>query len=175
MILYKNRLIIGGIKKILGGIFSFIYKILKFFNLQLSLLVVLVGVVLFFAGVFENNAILEMIFFIVLIASIFWGVIATVKSILFPNKREEKKRAKVKIIKTEEKEQGKDDIKALEHEEVNQTNPPYVEKVLDKPRYYRVKQNPDYVMAEYSDRFELYQKTSNGLIKLRTDYKENLR
>ena len=39
------------------------------------------------------------------------------------------------------------------------------------PKYYAVKQNKNYVMAEYQDRYELYLKTPNGLSKIRTDYK----
>ena len=41
----------------------------------------------------------------------------------------------------------------------------------EKPRYYKLKQNPDYVMAEYSDRYELFLITAKGLEKVRTDYK----
>ncbi len=39
------------------------------------------------------------------------------------------------------------------------------------PVYYRVAQNPKYVMAEYSDRVELYYETPRGLKYVRTDYK----
>ena len=39
------------------------------------------------------------------------------------------------------------------------------------PKYYNVKQNKNYVMAEYEDRYELYLKTQSGLSKVRTDYK----
>ena len=41
----------------------------------------------------------------------------------------------------------------------------------EKPTYFRVKQSPDYVMAEYSDRYELYKKSEVGLKHVRTDYK----
>ena len=39
------------------------------------------------------------------------------------------------------------------------------------PVYYRVAQNPKYVMAEYVDRVELYYETPRGLKYVRTDYK----
>ena len=39
------------------------------------------------------------------------------------------------------------------------------------PTYYRVAQNPKYVMAEYADRVELYYETPRGLKYVRTDYK----
>ncbi len=39
------------------------------------------------------------------------------------------------------------------------------------PVYFRVAQNPKYVMAEYADRVELYYETPRGLKYVRTDYK----
>lgn len=39
------------------------------------------------------------------------------------------------------------------------------------PRYFRVAQNPKYVMAEYSDRVELFYDSPRGLKYVRTDYK----
>ena len=175
MILFKNRLILGGIKKVIKTIFSFIYKILKFFNLQLTLLVILVGVVLFFAGVFEGNAILEMLFFIILIASIFYGVVATINKILSPKKQDDNKRSKVEIIKSDDGEvsANAEELNAQNSENSFAFSEPTC--AIDKPKYYKVKQNPNFVMAEYLDRFELYEKTEKGLKKVRTDYKENLR
>lgn len=41
----------------------------------------------------------------------------------------------------------------------------------EKPVYYEVKQNKNYVMAEYSNRYELYLKTESGLTLIRTDLK----
>ena len=38
-------------------------------------------------------------------------------------------------------------------------------------KYYQVAQNPAYVYAEYEDRYELYYKTPQGLLRVRTDYK----
>ena len=92
MLLYKNRLILGAIRKFFKTVSTFIYKILKAFRLHLTLLVVLTGIILFFCGVFEDNATAELIYFIVLIASIFYAVIGTVRAVLFPKPKEEKKR-----------------------------------------------------------------------------------
>ena len=41
------------------------------------------------------------------------------------------------------------------------------------PQYFLVKQNPNYIMAEFEDRYELYEKTDKGLVKIRTDQKAN--
>lgn len=41
-----------------------------------------------------------------------------------------------------------------------------------RPRYFRVRQNPKYVMAEYPDRYELfYERTAGDWQYVRTDYK----
>ena len=41
-----------------------------------------------------------------------------------------------------------------------------------RPRYYRVRQNPKYVMAEYPDRYELfYERSAGDWQYVRTDYK----
>ena len=42
----------------------------------------------------------------------------------------------------------------------------------EKPKYFRVRQNSDYVMAEYSDRYELFKIVDGRLIYVRTDKKE---
>ena len=154
MLAFRNRLIIGSITKFIKKVASIIYKILKTFHLHVALLVLLTGIILFFVGVFEDNATAEMIYFIVLIASIFYAVIGTIKAVLFPKPKEEKKRAKVDIVKND------DD----NHQEETTTK--------EKPIFYKVKQNHSYVMAEYSDRYELFVKTGEGLKKVRTDYKE---
>ncbi len=181
MIIQESHLLFGGIKKIIKAVFSFIYKVLRFFNLQLALLVVLVGVILFFAGVFEGNVVVEMVFYIILIAAIFYGVVATVKKVLFSYKTEDNKRAKVEIVKKDE------EVETLSQNSVPQQDEALVltknntsifqqsERFVKGPKYYNVKQNPNFIMAEFSDRFELYEKTQNGLKKVRTDYKENLR
>ena len=40
-----------------------------------------------------------------------------------------------------------------------------------RPKIFAVKGHPSYFMAEYTDRYELYKKSSSGLRKIRTDYK----
>lgn len=45
--------------------------------------------------------------------------------------------------------------------------------VGEKPSYYRVAQNPQYVMAEYSDRYELYYDDGDKLKFVKVTLKEN--
>lgn len=45
----------------------------------------------------------------------------------------------------------------------------------ERPKYYDVAGKPDYVFAEFGDRYELYRKDEGGLTLVRTDYKNNER
>ncbi len=173
MILFKNHLIIGFIFKVLKWIIKFLYKILKFFNLHVTLLIILVGIILFFAGVFEGNPVMETVFYVVLVASIFLGVIAAIERILFPKKKDDKKkRNKVDIVKNTDQ-AGAPGV--AQNTATSGAPTQMGNEVAEKPRYYKVKQNNDYIMAEYSDRYELFIKTPSGLRKVRTDLKGDVR
>ncbi len=64
---------------------------------------------------------------------------------------------------------------AQKKEETPQRKPLSIKKnVKERPKYYDVAGRPDYVFAEYADRFELYFKDADGLRLVRTDYKEKL-
>ncbi len=172
MILYKNR-IFGGVGKFFTTVFTFIYNVFAFLNLQITILLILTGIILYFVGVFQNSAVAEMIFFIALILSVFYAVVTTVRNLLFPKPKEEKKRLKPEIVKGEK---GKNDKgQPLAEEDLNGDNSSSINEQTEKPKFYKVKQNHDYLMAEYSDRFELFVKTPEGLKRVRTDYKENLK
>jgi hypothetical protein len=168
MLYVKNRLIIGAIIGLIKGVLKFIYKLLSLFNLQITLLIGVVGIILFFSGVFENNSGAELIFFILLIFSILYAVYASVRKILRLDVQKKEKRSRIEIVETKSVEKdSKEQISNINEQYL--LNEPKIE--VEKPKYYRVKQNPNYVMAEYSDRYELYYKTANGLKKVRTDYK----
>ena len=166
MILYKNRLIFGIFKNLFVTLFTIIYKIFALFNLQLTLLFALVGVLLYFTGVFEQNPAILILFYVLLIISIAYAILATIKKMLGIDKKIKKSKG-AQIISTDAKE---------EKEETADSNANVVqeEKVVapEKPTYFRVKNHPDYVMAEYSDRYELFKKTEDGLKRIRTDYKQ---
>ena len=70
MILFRNRLIIGWIVKIIKKVFGFIYKILSFLNLHVTLLVLALGLILWITGVFYNVPAIKTAFFIVLALSL---------------------------------------------------------------------------------------------------------
>lgn len=175
MILIRNRLVVGIIKKIITTVFKAIYKVFDLFNLHLTLLVGAIGAVLFLTGVFSKNQSLVVIFLVVLACTLVYAVLTTLKKVLKLGGGDDVSRGKgVQIIKG-----SGGQTKKVEPERrppapiVEPTRQQEVQrpKTVDVPRYYRVKQNPDYLMAEYSDRYELYKKSGGGLIKVRVDYK----
>ena len=160
MLLVKNRSIIGGIKKAVKLIFEVVYKVLSFFNLQFTFLVAFLGLILYITGLFHKHTQLKIWFVFALVASVLLGLFLFVRKLFSKNKKldEKTERGNVQTLRVES-----------QPSEPMQTEQPTV--IVDKPRYYKVAQNSNYIMAEYSDRYELFKKTPNGLVKVRTDLK----
>lgn len=150
------------LKKTIHAIFSFAYKIIKFFHLQFTLLILLIGLVLYLTGLADKILSLKIFYFVVLLFSVLSAVFLTLKK-LFGNKKE-KQEKNVQIIKQETALQKEKGTSLNEQSVLQGTSSAY-------PKYYNVKQNGNYLMAEYEDRYELYLKTTQGLQKVRTDYK----
>ena len=152
-------------------IFSFLYKLLALLNLQPTLFIALIGAVLYFTGVMNDYPVVLILFQVFLVLSAIYAIIATVRKLLGLDKRVKKSKG-MQIVGGAEKEnatvQADDHTTATPVQAVAPTNE-VIE--TEKPRYFRVKQNPDYVMAEYADRYELFLITDGGLKKIRTDYK----
>lgn len=172
MIIFSHNLIFGSIKLIVSTIFKLVYKIIAFLNLQLALLIALIGVVLFFTGVFEGNGAFLSVYCVVLICSAIFGVILSLLKLLGIDKRK-KTRGKVKITNSSEIANVQEkafEVASQPQLNVNESvNSRY--NTEEQPKYYAVKQNQNYIMAEYSDRYELFLKTPQGLKKVRVDYK----
>lgn len=147
-------------------IVSFIYKILDFFNLVPAFFVLLIGAVLYFTGTLSSNPTITLIFQILIILSIVYAIIATVKKLLGIDNKKVKKSKGMQIVSKQPQTQVDDAL--VERIATNRQEQIIKE---EKPRYFKLKQNPDYIMAEYSDRYELLLITANGLKKVRTDYK----
>ena len=163
MIFLKNRLVFGTIKRIIKMVFSVAYKIIKAFNLHLTLFVLLLGMVLAILGVIEKGSLEYTLFLVALGLTVVYAVVKTIKTV-FGIKP---KNGKVKIIKTDDKTQSVQEQGQAFSEQYQQP----VQEVQEKPTYYTVKNNPSYVYAEYSDRYELFLKTSSGLKRVRVDHK----
>ncbi len=194
MITVKNRLIFGLIKKIIVTVFKAIFAVLNFLHLHLALIILVTGIILYLTGVLTNNYAVKVVFFLTLSGSVFYAIVATVYKLLGLGKP--KKRGKVQVLKVESPEVEDDEQpQVVQEQKVYQPsayNNPYVNQggfasppaqfgqgYLNQPQmpqsnfigYFRVKQNPNYVMAEYTDRYELFVMSSDGLKKVRTDYK----
>ena len=205
MAFLKTGLVFGLIKKVIVAVFKAVYTVLSFFNLHLTVLVGLVGLVLFLTGTFDKYPTVQTGFYIAIIASVIVAIIITIRKLLgLTNKN--RKRKGVEIMNTEVAENSENAPAASAGNAAGeaealyaQTVPPQGGRATENgfqgeiagnsgvsgnfglsaadsrkayPVYYEVKQNKNYIMAEYADRYELYFKDRNGLRKIRTDVKK---
>lgn len=205
MAFLKTGLVFGLIKKVIVAVFKAVYTVLSFFNLHLTVLVGLVGLVLFLTGTFDKYPTVQTGFYIAIIASVIVAIIITIKKLLgLTNKN--RKRKGVEIMNTEVAEKAETAPAASAGNAAGEAEALYAQtaplqgvratengfqgeiasnsgvsgnfglSAADSrkayPVYYEVKQNKNYIMAEYADRYELYFKDRNGLRKIRTDVKK---
>ncbi len=162
MILVKNRGIIGLVTRIITGILKFIYRLIALLNLQLTLLIGLIGLIIFLCGGFDDNGIAVTVLCVAVAISIVYAVIATVKKLLgFDKKKSKKRERSVPQI-----------VKSDNEFKISQTSD-NINEIVQAPKYFRVKQNSNYIMAEYHDRYELFYVQNGKMKKIRTDYKGN--
>ena len=103
MILLRNRLVVGVIKNIIKTVFTVVLKIFQFFNLQFSLLIALIGCVLYITGTFDQNPVVLLVFQLLLIDSIVYAIVGTIKKVLGIEKKNKNSKG-VQIVKPEQKE-----------------------------------------------------------------------
>ena len=163
MIFIKNRLIFGAIGKIIGGIFKFIYKLIDLFCLQFVVIVGLIGLVLYFTGAIKEGDTGYIVVAFALIISVVYAIIGTIKKCLGVSKKS--KTEGVQIVDQPQKKPRK----WFEKKQVEEINEEPIQE--EKPVYYNVKSKTNHVMAEFSDRYELYRVENGKLIRIRTDYK----
>lgn len=186
MLFVKNRLIFGAIKTVLGTIFKAIYKILSVFNLQPLIFCAVAGALLeiAFQAISGSNA--GFIFFhLLLCLCVLYAVLRTIYVLLGFVRRKQKRRERAQILSDFD---GNTSPQPQPYrEETVGLNAGYAQGGMvqgggnyaalqpeikpEKPKYYRVRQNPKYVMAEFADRYELYLETNGSLQYIRTDYK----
>ncbi len=167
MILFRNRLIIGLIWKTIKVFFTVIYGILEFLSLQYTLLIGLIGVVLYFTGALDNNRVVLVIFCLILALSLIYAVISSIKKLLGIDKKVKRSKG-VQIVSNNTENQSQEHNEQEANIEVQNTIIPPANQY---PKYFKVKQNPAYVMAEYQDRYELYKIENGKLVRVRIDYK----
>lgn len=169
MILFRNRLIFGIIWKTIKVFFTVIYSIFSFFNLQFALLIGLIGTVLYFTGTFEKNRAVLIIFTLILVLSIIYAVVKSIRKLLGIDKKV--KRSKGVQIVGENQAENKETNEGVEEKIIEQNVQNNSQDQNEQPKYYKVKQNPSFIMAEYSDRYELFKIEDGKLKKVRTDFK----
>ncbi len=170
MILFRNRLIFGIIWKTVKVFFTVIYSILSFFNLHFTLLVGLVGVVLYFTGALESNRAVMVVFALVLALTVVYAIVSSIRRLLGLDKKVKRSKG-VQIVP--ENSEEKTDAKAQPPVQNEPTMQPVTVTPMqvETPKYYRAKQNPSFIIAEYSDRYELFKVENGEMKKVRTDYK----
>ncbi|MBQ9514358.1 MAG: hypothetical protein IJR66_05250 [Clostridia bacterium] len=169
MILFRQRLILGAIGRFFSLIAKVVYRILKLFNLQFAFLVLVAGLFLFVFGAFNDKTVL-ICFYVALIISVLGALYITATKSGRKKKKYKKDIGDVGDYYSQKRKEsvGKEDAQPKKAEEDVIIKEDIKE---EKPKYYKVSQNPNYIMAEYSDRYELYYKSVHGLKKIRTDYK----
>ncbi len=172
-------MITSTIKRIFKAIFKGVYSVISFLNLQYTLLVLLVGLILFIAGVFDKNQSIYVIFWVFLGLSVLLSLSLNLKRLSPKNKKEKNlKQITEQPSVKQYSEIQTDNYEAQAHSDIVggqiSGQPIFAPSgvIEDKPlKYFRVKQNPNYVVGEFSNRYELYLKTQGGLKRIRIDYK----
>lgn len=196
MIVYRNRLIFGVVGMIISTVFQAVYAVISFLKLQFVFLVSILWAILYFVGMTAKYPILNLFLSLALIASVMYAVVSILKALLGIDNKKRKRRG-AQLIKnqavapqnTEPMQTAQPTMQTAQQTQNVQFNQtantnqsinsesasPYQTStqnaVVEQPRYFRVKQNRELIMAEYSDRYELYKISGGTLVKLRTDFK----
>ena len=177
MIPVRNRLILDAIFDIIKWLLKIVYKVVVFLNMQLPLLVVLVGIVLYLVGLFDGGGVAVTIYVICLVVSVVIAIIGLIKKLLGLDKETEKTSGVQIVENPQTPNTAQQPAPAPAPQVVIVQQPANVSpeqaqvQVNEQPQYFRLKQNPNYVMAEYPDRYELFKVDNGSMVKVRTDYK----
>ena len=177
MVYIKNYLLIGTIIGAIKKALKAVYAVIAFLNLNLTLAVLLVGVILYFTGVFDKLPEIFYLFIAIVVLSVIYALSANLNAIkkLFTGKGKKEKKSPSNPVSANTETEPQPDTAVVKE------NPPTTKSIAEnrvkekvkpsKVKYYRVKQNPRYIMAEYSDKYVLYYDNGNGYTYIRTDYK----
>lgn len=142
-----------------------VYRILKLLRIRLLALYLVVCLILQLAfHVFDGRA------FVFWIGVGVCGFFTLLSWALFLKRKFTKSKLKRERPKAKEAADGTAEAEeALASDEAASVKAKKREK--ERVKYYDVKGKPDYVFAEYTDRYELFHKSAGGLEYVRTDYK----
>ena len=163
---------------ILSTVFQTIYGVISFFHLQGTVIVALLWIILHFTGVTDKFAVVKLLLSLALILSVLYAVYAIIKSLLGLDYKRKKRRG-AEVIRSkettfEDRQDKPQTVCDAPYQFQTEEEQPQTQSVVseDQPKYFRVRQNPSLIMAEYNDRYELYKITDKGLLKMRTDFKQ---
>lgn len=158
---------------IFGVVLSFIFNIVLFVaklilkiikdllvstRLMLPVSYALVCYLLFTLGIIQKDGIYYALAVCGMIAVSLITIYGIIKKLFFNKKAEDKKKIE------------NEDVKIYHNSENPSKNEAAVRELPVRPKIYRVKQNPGFIMYEYPDRVELFKDTDEGLKYVRTDY-----
>ena len=149
--LYAPCFGLGGAVRFIDKFFRALCRVIEKLSLQPLLAVLAVWLILLALLPEKKITLAFIIIFLVLMGlALVYAIVATTYKILIyisesPSRRKERR------VRAE----------TFEESEVER----------ETPSYYRVTQNPDYVMAEYSDRYELYYDDGGKLKYIKTTFK----
>ncbi len=155
--------------KIVGNL---LYYIISFLHLTPLILLAVFGLLIeLSSSAISTNTIFAGIFKLLIALSIVYAVLRTASAILGIGNKKRHKKSTAEIIKPKKREkqvEEKVETAYQQNQEVRQEEP--VKQAY--PKYYRAKQNPNYVFTEYEDRYELFKLTDGKYVYVRTDYKK---
>ena len=168
---------------IISTVFHAIYAVISLLKLQFVVLVSVLWIILYFTGITVKYPIANLFLSLALIASVIYAVVSILKALLGIGGKKKKRRGAqlIKSSKRTARTESEEQVSAtvVQQEENNnlvsnsvvKNQESNTEQFNEEPKYFRVKQNPDLVMAEYGDRYELYKISGGSLVKIRTDFK----
>ena len=171
---------------IISTVFQAVYAVISLLKLQFVILVSVLWLILHFTGITVKYPIANLFLSLALIASVIYAVVSILKALLGLGGKKKKRRG-AQLVKSS-KRAAKEDADTVAETATSvsentfnnaattaetpvQPSVQVADERIEEPKYFRVKQNPDLVMAEYGDRYELYKISGGSLVKIRTDFK----
>lgn len=161
----------GVFKNFFKIVANLLYYIISFLHLTPLILVAVFGLLVeLSSSAISTNSIFAGIFKLLIALSIVYAVLRTASAILGIGNKKRHKKSTAEIIKPKKREKQVEEKVETAYQQTQVVKQDTVKPVY--PKYYRAKQNPNYVFTEYEDRYELFKLTDGKYVYVRTDYKK---
>lgn len=156
----------GVIKNFFKIIAHALYYVISFLHLTPLILLLVIGLIIeLTTSSISGGGIVAGVFKLLVALSIVYAVLKTAGRILgFGNKRKHKK-STAEIVEPKKRK------KLVAESQTEEKSSEIKTKKEVYPKYFKAKQNPNYVFAEYEDRYELFKIEKGKYAHVRTDYK----